>query len=118
MIGLAAQAAVAIDNARLLPDQHEENRGTEGGRRRAAGAEPHAGTARGGTRASSSRPAWFELEESERRFRMLVEGVTDYAIFMLDPAGHVMNWNPGAERIKGYSREEIDRPAFLAILHR
>ena len=38
---------------------------------------------------------------------MLVEGVTDYAIFMLDPGGTIINWNPGAERIKGYSRSEI-----------
>ena len=48
-----------------------------------------------------------KLEESERRFRLLVEGVTDYAIFMLDPDGHVINWNPGAQRIKGYTRDEI-----------
>src|SRR4051812_44349596 len=40
--------------------------------------------------------------ETERRFRLLVEGVTDYAIYMIDPAGHVTNWNAGAERIKGY----------------
>ena len=38
---------------------------------------------------------------------MLVEGVTDYAIYMLDPTGTVVNWNPGAQRIKGYEREEI-----------
>jgi len=47
------------------------------------------------------------LQETERRFRILVEGVTDYAIFMLDPAGIIINWNPGAQRIKGYSQEEI-----------
>jgi PAS domain S-box-containing protein len=40
-------------------------------------------------------------------FRLLVESVTDYAIFMLDPTGHVMSWNAGAERIKGYAPEEI-----------
>jgi PAS domain S-box-containing protein len=43
----------------------------------------------------------------EQVFRLLVEGVTDYAIFMLDPDGHVASWNPGAERLKGYKREEI-----------
>jgi PAS domain S-box-containing protein len=48
-----------------------------------------------------------ELRLSERRFRLLVEGVTDYAIFMLDPGGVVTNWNAGAERIKGYSAAEI-----------
>lgn len=48
-----------------------------------------------------------ELRESEERARMLVSSVTDYAIFMLDPAGNVMTWNAGAERIKGYTAEEI-----------
>ena len=48
-----------------------------------------------------------QLRESERRFRLLVESVTDYAIFMLDPTGVVVQWNPGAERLKGYSRDEI-----------
>jgi PAS domain S-box-containing protein len=43
----------------------------------------------------------------EQVFRLLVEGVSDYAIFMLDPEGHVASWNPGAERLKGYKREEI-----------
>src|SRR5690348_17144242 len=45
--------------------------------------------------------------QSERVFRLLVEGVRDYAIFMLDPQGNVASWNPGAERIKGYKAEEI-----------
>jgi len=45
--------------------------------------------------------------ESNKSFRMLLEGVKDYAIFMLDPAGRVMSWNPGAERIKGYRADEI-----------
>jgi PAS domain S-box-containing protein len=48
-----------------------------------------------------------ELQLSEERFRLLVEGVRDYAIFMLDPAGHVVTWNSGAARIKGYQTEEI-----------
>jgi PAS domain S-box-containing protein len=43
----------------------------------------------------------------DERFRLLVESVTDYAIFMLDPRGHVVSWNPGAERIKGYRPAEI-----------
>jgi PAS domain S-box-containing protein len=47
------------------------------------------------------------LRESEEQFRLLVQGVTDYAIFMLSPAGEVTNWNAGAERIKGYTRDEI-----------
>jgi PAS domain S-box-containing protein len=44
--------------------------------------------------------------ESERRFRLLVEGVVDYAIYMLDPDGIITNWNAGAERIKGYEADE------------
>ena len=47
------------------------------------------------------------LRESEERFRLMVEGVKDYAIFMLDPGGCVTTWNDGAERIEGYSEEEI-----------
>jgi PAS domain S-box-containing protein len=45
--------------------------------------------------------------ETERRFRLLVQGVTDYAIFMLDPEGRVANWNTGAARIKGYTEADI-----------
>src|SRR5690606_15308429 len=48
-----------------------------------------------------------ELRISEERFRLLVQGVRDYAIFMLDPNGRVASWNAGAERIKGYTAEEI-----------
>jgi PAS domain S-box-containing protein len=47
------------------------------------------------------------LRESEQRFRMLVNGISDYAIFMLSPSGEVSNWNSGAERIKGYQAEEV-----------
>jgi PAS domain S-box-containing protein len=47
------------------------------------------------------------LRQSEERFRLLVEGVKDYAIFMLDPYGHITTWNEGARRIKGYEAEEI-----------
>jgi len=47
------------------------------------------------------------LRESERQFRLLVEGVTDYALYMLDPNGIVTSWNAGAARIKGYTAEEI-----------
>jgi len=47
------------------------------------------------------------LIESERRFRLLVQGVVDYSMFMLDPSGMVVNWNAGAERIKGYKAGEI-----------
>jgi PAS domain S-box-containing protein len=45
--------------------------------------------------------------ESSDLFRLLVEGVRDYAIFVLDPEGHVLTWNPGAQALKGYRRDEI-----------
>jgi PAS domain S-box-containing protein len=48
-----------------------------------------------------------DLLESERSFRLLVEGVADYALYMLDPTGIVTSWNVGGERIKGYSANEI-----------
>jgi len=44
---------------------------------------------------TESRAASLAALESERRFRLLVQGVTDYAIYMLDPQGHVTNWNTG-----------------------
>ncbi len=47
------------------------------------------------------------LVESERQFRLLVDGVTDYALYMLDPEGKVASWNAGGQRIKGYAPEEI-----------
>ncbi len=47
------------------------------------------------------------LRLSEERFRLIVQGVRDYAIFMLDPTGHVATWNEGAQRIKQYTAEEI-----------
>lgn len=53
------------------------------------------------------RKAEAALAASEEQFRMLVSGVKDYAIFLMDPTGHVMTWNTGAERIKGYRAEEI-----------
>jgi PAS domain S-box-containing protein len=48
-----------------------------------------------------------ELRKSEERFRLLVEVVEDYAIFMLDPTGHIVSWNSGAQRSQGYTAEEI-----------
>src|SRR5690242_7733024 len=47
------------------------------------------------------------MRVSEERFRLLVSGVQDYAIFLLDPDGHVVSWNEGARRIKGYEASEI-----------
>ncbi len=56
---------------------------------------------------TAQRAAQEELHASEERFRLLVQGVTDYAIYMLSPEGEVTNWNEGARRIKGYQAEEV-----------
>ncbi len=96
---IAAQAAVAIDNVRLyqaLQRELEARRQAEQDLRRINETLEQ----RAGERTR-------ELMETERRFRLLVESVTDYAIYMLDLAGNVVNWNAGAQRIKGYAREEV-----------
>jgi PAS domain-containing protein len=54
------------------------------------------------------------LRASEQQFQLLVQGVKDYAIFMLDPQGRITTWNSGAERIKGYRAEEIIGEHFAA----
>src|SRR2546421_13130188 len=58
-----------------------------------------------------TRPVHSELahggDPTDAQFRLLVESVTDYAIFLLDTKGRVMSWNPGAERAKGYKAAEI-----------
>lgn len=61
------------------------------------------------------RAAEESLRQSEERFRLLVEGVRDYAIFMLDPAGRIVSWNRGAEVLKQYRAEEIIGHSFSAF---
>jgi PAS domain S-box-containing protein len=56
---------------------------------------------------TDKRKAQEALHSSEERFRLLVQGVTDYAIYMLSPEGIVTNWNEGARRIKGYEEAEV-----------
>ena len=53
------------------------------------------------------RAAELRLLESQERLSLMVDGVRDYALYMLDPKGKVVSWNPGAERIKGYTADEI-----------
>ena len=106
LMGLAAQAAVAIDNSRLYQTSVRE----VAARREAEEQLQELNRnleQRATQRAEQLAASINKLEESEQRFRMLVEGVNDYAIYMLDPTGTVVNWNPGARRIKGYEREEI-----------
>ncbi|MBX9853785.1 MAG: PAS domain-containing sensor histidine kinase [Cytophagaceae bacterium] len=56
---------------------------------------------------SERKKAEETLRRSEERYRLLIEGVKDYAIFMLDPTGHIASWNLGAKRLKGYTENEI-----------
>jgi PAS domain S-box-containing protein len=84
---LTGPLAIAMDNARLF---QETLRATEEARV-----------------ASERRAAAEALRQSEERFRLLVEQVKDYAIFMLDPQGNIATWNEGAERSKGYKPGEI-----------
>jgi PAS domain S-box-containing protein len=64
---------------------------------------------------SERRRAEDTLRQSEERFRLIVQTIKDYAILMLDPAGHVVSWNEGAERIKGYTGDEIIGRAFTVF---
>jgi PAS domain S-box-containing protein len=89
--GIAAQAAIAMDNAYLF---RESQRTQQELQQLNADLEKRV----------VERTA--ELQRSELQFRELVSGVVDYAIYMLDVEGNIINWNPGAERIKGYSRSE------------
>jgi PAS domain S-box-containing protein len=56
---------------------------------------------------TEQRNAQLAASENERAFRLLVQGVTDYALYMLDPQGLITNWNTGAARIKGYSEADV-----------
>lgn len=59
------------------------------------------------THAVDPAPAGRDLEDESRQLALLIGSVTDYAIYMLDPQGYIRTWNPGGERIKGYTREEV-----------
>lgn len=49
----------------------------------------------------------LQLQKSEEKYRLMVDSVKDYAIFLIDPTGHIMTWNEGAKKTKGYLQEEI-----------
>jgi PAS domain S-box-containing protein len=106
LTGIAAQAAVAIDNARLYRNSQQEVAARARTEQELQGWND-ALEQRVSERARQLEASFGQLRESERSFRLLVEAVTDYAIYMLDPTGHIVKWNPGAERLKGYSEAEI-----------
>ena len=103
---LAAQAAVAIDNARLYQSNQREIAARTLAEQELQQLNQSL-EERANQRARELAASLTRLEDTERRFRLLVESVTDYAIYMLDPDGHVINWNPGAARAKGYAPHEI-----------
>jgi PAS domain S-box-containing protein len=99
MTGLAGQASVAIDNARLFDASHKEL-----GRRKLAEEKLLQLNLTLEERVSEE---VAQRTKAEERFRLLIDSVTDYAIYMLDPNGRVSSWNTGAERLKGYAADEI-----------
>src|SRR3954453_11038231 len=115
----AARERPAQELGRALCDGRSEDKRDhlrkDGSRFRADGVVTVIRDARGAPRAFSKvmhdvTDAYLRAEtlrDSEERYRLLVESVRDYAIFWLDPQGHVASWNPGAERMTGYRRDEI-----------
>jgi PAS domain S-box-containing protein len=105
-LGIAAHAAIAIDNARVYraaQDEIDRRSNLEVVLRSDAAASE----ANASHRQAETEQALAQLRDTERNFRLLVQSVTDYAIYMLDPQGTVASWNAGAERIKGYKAPEI-----------
>jgi PAS domain S-box-containing protein len=92
VLGVAAQAAVAIDNAQLLESDRQARRQLQQLNQ---------------TLEEKVAERTAALERSEELFQQLVTGITDCAIYMLDPMGKIVSWNPGAERIKGYTAAEV-----------
>jgi PAS domain S-box-containing protein len=103
---VAAQAAVAIDNARLHRTSQRQIEALARAERELQQLNERL-EVRANERTRQLRARSEQLREAEDRFRLVVEATTDYAIFMLDPQGHIVNWNAGAQRIKGYAAEEI-----------
>jgi PAS domain S-box-containing protein len=110
---LAVQAGIAMDKARLYriaQDEIERRKVVEAALRDSEEALEAKVAERTAQLVASNESLIREAEEREKvegRFRLLVDGVTDYAIYMLDPHGFITNWNTGAQRIKGYGSAEI-----------
>lgn len=96
---IANQAAVAIDNAQLYSAAREANLKLE--------AINHSLETRVESEVAARLTAEKSVQSTSEQFRLLVQGVVDYAIYMLDLEGNVTTWNPGAERIKGYTQDEV-----------
>ena len=90
--GIAAQAAVVLDNSQLFQTAQQATLRLQ---------------QLNDTLELKVTERTTQLHKSELQFQQLVAGVVDYAIYMLDPKGYIVSWNPGAERIKGYSAQEI-----------
>ncbi len=110
---IAVQAGIAIDKARLYraaQDEIERRKRVEAALRDSE-ETLEAKVAERTSQLSASNARLIteaqERQKAENRFGLLVGGIVDYAIYMLDPTGVITNWNPGAERIKGYNAEEI-----------
>jgi PAS domain S-box-containing protein len=103
---IAGQAAVAIENARLHQTSRRQIEALANAERQLQSLNERL-EQRAEERGKLLQTRSAQLRESEHRFRLLVEAATDYAIFMLDPTGTIVSWNPGAERIKGYTADEI-----------
>ena len=106
-MGLAAHAAVALDNARLYQASQREVSARQEAEQKLQELKTTTLSSARFAAQKSSPPILSNSKRPNVDFRLLVEGVTQYAIFMLDVAGNVVNWNPGAKRIKGYEPEEI-----------
>jgi PAS domain S-box-containing protein len=103
-LGIVVQAAIAIDNGRLYQAVQREIE-----QRSRAESELKRLNDELETRVQERTN---QLQSASQQFRLLIEGVVDYAIYMLDPDGIITSWNTGAERIKGYSAEEIVGKSF------
>jgi PAS domain S-box-containing protein len=110
---IAVQAGIAIDKARLYraaQDEIERRKRIEASLRESEETLEAKVVERTAQLVASNALLITEAEErqeAEDRFGLLVGGIVDYAIYMLGPNGVITNWNPGAERIKGYSGDEI-----------
>jgi PAS domain S-box-containing protein len=99
MTGLAGQASVAIDNSHLFDASQKEIAHRKFVEEKLLQLNL--------TLEERIAEEVAQRGKAEDRFRLLVQSVTDYAIYMLDPDGRVSSWNPGAERLKGYLADEI-----------